>query len=80
MARKKAAQQSEQGVYRVIDVIGTSPNSWEEAARNAVETAGGSIRDLRIAEVARLDVKVEDSKVVAFRARLQLSFKYEPER
>jgi len=80
MARKKSAQQNEQGVYRVIDVIGTSPNSWEEAARNAVEIAGGSIRDLRIAEVSRLDVKIEDSKVVAFRARLQLSFKYEPER
>ena len=80
MATKKRTQQSDQGVYRVIDVIGTSTNSWEEAARNAVETAGGSIRDLRIAEVSRLDVKVEDSKVVAFRARLQLSFKYEPER
>lgn len=79
MATKRPAQQNDQGVYRVIDVIGTSPTSWEEAARNAVETAGGSIRDLRIAEVARLDVKIEDSKVVAFRARLQLSFKYEPE-
>ena len=77
--KKQAVQQSEQGVYRVIDVIGTSPDSWEQAARNAVETAGGSIRDLRIAEVSRLDVKIEDSKVVAFRARLQLSFKYEPD-
>jgi dodecin len=75
-----AAKQSggeEQGVYRVIDVIGTSPVSWEEAAKNAVETAGGSLRDLRIAEVARLDVKIDGNRVVAFRARLQLSFKYE---
>ncbi|HVE50603.1 MAG TPA: dodecin family protein [Casimicrobiaceae bacterium] len=79
MATKKPAQQSESGVYRVIDVIGTSPNSWEEAARNAVETAGGSLRDMRIAEVARLDVKIEGERVVAFRARLKLSFKYEPE-
>jgi flavin-binding protein dodecin len=61
----------------VIDVIGTSPVSWEEAAKSAVEMAGGSLRDLRNAEVARLDVKIEDGKVVAYRARLQLSFKYE---
>ncbi|MDQ6620395.1 MAG: dodecin family protein [Pseudomonadota bacterium] len=79
MATKKSAPVADQGVYRVIDVIGTSPTSWEEAARNAVETAGGSIRDLRIAEVARLDVKIEEGRVVAYRARLQLSFKYEPE-
>lgn len=78
MAKKKEAA-SESGVYRVIDVIGTSPVSWEEAARNAVETAGNSVRDLRIAEVARLDVKIEEGRVIAFRARLQLSFKYEPE-
>ena len=67
------------GVYRVIDVIGTSKTSWEEAAKTAVETAGASLRDLRIAEVAKLDVRIEDGKVVAYRARLQLSFKYEPE-
>ena len=77
MAAKQSSQE-EQGVYRVIDVIGTSPVSWEEAAKNAVETAGGSLRDLRIAEVARLDVKIDGDRVVAFRARLQLSFKYEP--
>jgi len=76
MAAKKSAA-AEQGVYRVIDVIGTSPVSWEEAAKSAVETAGGSLRDLRIAEVTRLDVKIEAGRVVAFRARLQLSFKYE---
>jgi flavin-binding protein dodecin len=77
MAKKPAAAAPE-GVYRVIDVIGSSPTSWEDAARAAVETAGESLRDLRIAEVAKLDVKIEDGKVVAYRARLQLSFKYEP--
>ncbi|HVO90512.1 MAG TPA: dodecin family protein [Casimicrobiaceae bacterium] len=65
------------GVYRVIDVVGSSGVSWEEAARNAVETASQSLRDLRIAEVTRLDVRVDNGKVVAFRARVQLSFKYE---
>ena len=63
-------------VYRVTDVIGTSPNSWEEAAKNAVKTASKSLRDLRIAEVTKLDVKVEDGKVTQFRTRLSLSFKY----
>ena len=76
MAKRKDSQ-SESGVYRVIDVIGTSPVSWEEAAKSAVEMAGESLRDLRIAEVERLDVKIEGGKVVAYRARLQLSFKYE---
>ena len=70
---------SSEGVYRVIDVVGSSDTSWEDAARNAVETAGKSLRDLRIAEVQKLDVKIEDGKVLAFRARLQLSFKYEAE-
>ena len=64
-------------VYRVTEVIGTSTNSWEDAARNAVSTAAGSLRDLRIAEIEKLDVKIEDGKVVQFRARLALSFKYE---
>jgi hypothetical protein len=68
---------STEGVYRVIDVIGTSTTSWEDAASMAVETASKSLRDLRIAEVQKLDLKVEDGKVVAFRARLALSFKYE---
>jgi len=78
MPTKKPAA-ADNGVYRVIDVIGTSPVSWEEAAKSAVQTAGGSLRDLRIAEVSRLDVKIEGGRVVAFRARLQLSFKYESE-
>ena len=66
------SSQSTEGVYRVIDVVGSS-----DAARNAVETAGKSLRDLRIAEVQKLDVKIENGKVLSFRARLQLSFKYE---
>ena len=63
-------------VYKVIEVIGTSPKSWEEAARNAVTTASKSLRDLRIAEVGLLDMKVEEGQVVAYRARVKLSFKY----
>ena len=71
---KKAA---ESGVYRVTEIIGTSPTSWEDAARTAIETAAASLRDLRIAEVSKLDVKIEGGKVVAYRARVSLSFKYE---
>jgi dodecin len=73
MAKKNV----ETGVYRVTEIIGTSAVSWEDAAKKAVETAGKSIRDLRIAEISKLDLKVEDGKVVAYRARLSLSFKYE---
>ena len=72
-----AKQTAGEGVYRVIDVIGTSKVSWEEAAKNAVETAGASLRDLRVAEISKLDVKIDSGKVVAYRARVQLSFKYE---
>ncbi|HVB48453.1 MAG TPA: dodecin family protein [Burkholderiales bacterium] len=72
------AKKTEEAVYRVVDVIGTSPDSWEAAARNAVKTASKSLRDLRIAEVVKLDVKVENGKITAFRTRLALSFKYEP--
>ncbi len=63
-------------VYKVIELVGSSPTSWEDAARNAVETAGKSLRDLRIAEISKLDMKVEDGKVTAYRARVNLSFKY----
>ena len=62
--------------YKVIDLVGTSPNSWEEAAKNAVETAGQTLRDLRVAEIREIDMKVENGKVVAYRARVKLSFKY----
>lgn len=71
------AKKAEDTVYRVTEVIGTSSTSWEEAARNAVGTAASTLRDLRIAEIEKLDVKIEDGKVVQFRARLALSFKYE---
>ena len=68
---------SADSVYKVTEIIGTSANSWEDAAKNAVEVASGTLRDLRIAEVAKLDVKIDGGKVVEYRTRLQLSFKYE---
>ena len=64
-------------VYKVIELVGTSETSWEEAAKNAVEKAGSSLRDLRIAEVAAMDMKVENNKVTAYRVRVKVSFKYE---
>jgi len=72
-----AKKASGEGVYRVTEVIGASSVSWEDAAKTAVATASKTLRDLRIAEVSKLDLKVEGGKVVAFRARLQLSFKYD---
>jgi flavin-binding protein dodecin len=68
---------STESVYRVTEVIGTSTQSWEDAAKAAVGTAAGTLRDLRIAEVVKMDVKIEDGKVTEYRTRLQLSFKYE---
>jgi dodecin len=65
-------------VYRVIEVVGVSDQSWEEAARSAVETASGSVRDLRVAEVTRMDITIDEGRVQNFRVRLNLSFKYEP--
>ena len=73
MAKKAAAP----SVYRVTEIIGTSPISWEDAAKNAVETAASSLRDLRVAEIEKLDMKIDGGKVVAYRARVSLSFKYE---
>lgn len=64
-------------VYKVIEVVGTSESSWDEAAKNAVDTASKSLKDLRVAEISKLDMKVEDGKVAAFRARVTLSFKLE---
>ena len=69
--------QATNGVYKVTEIIGTSTKSWEDAARNAVETAARTLRDLRVAEVVKTDLKVENGKVKAYRARVQLSFKYE---
>jgi flavin-binding protein dodecin len=71
------AKSKGEGVYRIIEVVGASTKSWEEAAVNAVETAAKSLRDLRIAEVVKMDLKVEGGRVVAFRTRVLLSFKYE---
>jgi flavin-binding protein dodecin len=78
MAKKKSARKvSAETIYKVIEVIGTSPKSWEEAAANAVEVAGRTLRDLRIAEVVKMDMKVEGGKVIAYRTRVLLSFKYD---
>jgi len=66
-----------ESVYRVIEVIGTSAESWEQAARVAVERAAGSLRELRVAEVVKQDVQLIDGKVELFRIKLNLSFKYE---
>jgi len=68
---------STESVYRVTEVIGTSSQSWEDAAKAAVQTAAGTLRDLRIAEVVKQDMKVENSKVKAYRTRVLLSFKYD---
>jgi flavin-binding protein dodecin len=64
-------------VYRVTEVVGTSPNSWAEAARSAVEAAAGTVRDLRVAEVIREDVTIENGSIKEYRVRLGISFKYE---
>jgi flavin-binding protein dodecin len=69
----------EERTYNVIQLVGTSNKSWEDAAKTAVETAAGSLRDLRVAEVTRLDMTVEKGKVKLYRARVNLSFKYEEE-
>ncbi len=68
-----------ESVYKIIELVGTSATSWEDAARQAVETAARSLRDLRVAEITKLDLKIEKGKVVAYRARVSLSFKYQKE-
>lgn len=70
MAEKK------ESVYKIIELVGTSTKSWEDAAKNAVERAARTLRELRVAEVAMLDMKIENGKVVAYRARVKVSFKY----
>ncbi len=62
--------------YKIVELVGTSDKSWEDAAKSAVETAGGSLKDLRIAEITKLDMTIEDGKVAAYRARVNVSFKY----
>ena len=68
-----------ESVYKVIELVGTSPESWEKAAKAAVDRASKTLRDLRIAEVAQLDLQIEDGKVRAYRAKVKVSFKYENE-
>jgi dodecin len=63
-------------VYKIVELVGSSDVSWEDAAKNAIELAGKSLRDLRVAEITKLDMKVENGKVTAYRSRVKLSFKY----
>ena len=82
MAKGKNAKSKKtrggESVYRVTELVGSSTVSWEDAARRAVETAAGTLRDLRVADIVQLDVKVDGGKVVAYRAKVALSFKYAP--
>jgi len=64
-------------VYKIVELVGTSPKSWEEAVKEVIETSTKSLRDLRIAEVDQLDVRIENGKIVEYRARVKLSFKFE---
>ena len=66
-----------ESVYKIVELVGSSPVSWEEAAKKAVERAAKTLRDLRIAEITTLDMKVDNGQVVAYRAKVKLSFKYE---
>ena len=64
-------------VYKIVELVGSSPTSWEDAAKNAVETASKTLKDLRIAEITELDMKIENGKVTAYRSKVNLSFKYQ---
>ncbi len=64
-------------IYKIVELVGTSASSWEDAAKNAIETASRTLKDLRIAEITKLDLRIEDGKIAAYRARVNLSFKYE---
>ena len=68
-----------ESVYKIVELVGTSKTSWEEAAKNAVQTAGKSLSDLRIAEISKLDMRIEAGQVAAYRARVQVSFRYHTE-
>jgi flavin-binding protein dodecin len=67
-----------ESIYKVIELVGSSPTSWEEAAKRAVEEAGKTLKNLRIAEIKQLDMRIEEGKIVSYRARVNISFKYEP--
>ena len=73
---KKEVAMSPGSTYKIIELVGTSPNSWEEAATSAIATASKSLKDLRIAEITKLDLTIEDGKVSGYRARINVSFKY----
>jgi flavin-binding protein dodecin len=75
--QNSTSDQQADTVYKIVDVVGVSETSWEDAGRNAVETAAESLRDLRVAEVTKMDMRLENGKVAAFRTRVSLSFKYE---
>jgi flavin-binding protein dodecin len=64
-------------VYKIVELVGSSSTSWEDAAKNAVETASKTLKDLRIAEITQMDMKIENGKVTAYRAKVNLSFKYQ---
>ena len=77
VAKKSVGNESESAVYKIVEIVGSSPSSWEDAARVAVESASKTLRDMRVAEVVKLDMKIDNGKVVAYRARVSMSFKYE---
>jgi len=66
-----------ESVYKIVELVGSSPTSWEDAAKNAVETASKTLKDLRIAEITQMDMKIENGRVTAYRAKVNLSFKYQ---
>ena len=76
-AKKTVSKDSENGVYKIVEIVGSSSVSWEDAARVAVESAAKTLRDMRVAEVVKLDLKIDNGKVVAYRARVSMSFQYE---
>ncbi len=73
----KSSGKKVETVYKIVEVVGSSPLSWEDAARAAVESAAKKLRNMRVAEITKLDMKIDDGKVIAYRARVSLSFKYE---
>jgi len=73
---REEADMAAGSTYKIIELVGTSPNSWEEAAKNAIDTASKSLKDLRIAEITKLDLTIEDGKVTGYRTRINVSFKY----
>jgi flavin-binding protein dodecin len=76
---RQSSRESVMSVYRVTEIIGTSSTSWEEAAAEAIRTAAGTIRDLRVAEVIKQDIHLDENGTITYRTKLQLSFKYEHE-